>query len=437
MDARCRRCWRSSVVALAIYAFAFRHPGGKLTDYDAYALRTFANFYLTMPALIAALVGYALVARGLFWRDPAFIVTLTAFSLFFFYKIRIVPEHFWMARRFVPVILPGALLLVAGAALTGVRGRLLFTRAIRGPIGIVFLALLGGAVRAGREAGRRARRVRRASSRGSRRWPRQIGDDDLLIVESRDAGSDVHVLALPLAYIYARNVLVLSTPCPTRRCSRRSSIARARTIPARAVPRRRRHRPAVVALERRADRQRPVPGARVRRRAWNAYPRVVGAEGIRVQRLRVRTAGGAQPAAGDLDVGINDDLNVIRFHAKERSEGRTFRWSQARSFLIAQPHRRRRRARSCSSMNDGGRPPAAPPADVTVLDRRIACSARFAWPAGSASTPSRFPPTLAAAAAATGEPVRITLQDADVESAGACSARPTTATSASWSIAWR
>ena len=31
--------------------------------------------------------------------------------LFFFYKIRIVPGQFWMARRFLPVILPGALTL--------------------------------------------------------------------------------------------------------------------------------------------------------------------------------------------------------------------------------------------------------------------------------------------------------------------------------------
>ena len=41
---------------------------------------------------------------------------------------------------------------------------------------------------------------------------RTFGDRDLVIVESRDA-SDVHVLALPLAYIYARNVLLL----PNRR----------------------------------------------------------------------------------------------------------------------------------------------------------------------------------------------------------------------------
>ena len=35
------------------------------------------------------------------------------------------------------------------------------------------------------------------------------------MVESRNA-SDTHVLALPLAYIYARNVLVLSSPKPDK-----------------------------------------------------------------------------------------------------------------------------------------------------------------------------------------------------------------------------
>ena len=45
-------------------------------------------------------------------------------------------------------------------------------------------------------------------------------DRDLLVVESRNA-SDTHVLALPLAYIYARNVLVLNSPRPDKtRCGR-------------------------------------------------------------------------------------------------------------------------------------------------------------------------------------------------------------------------
>src|SRR5262249_25477153 len=34
------------IVAIAVYAYFFREPGGKLTEYDAHALRDFVNFYL-------------------------------------------------------------------------------------------------------------------------------------------------------------------------------------------------------------------------------------------------------------------------------------------------------------------------------------------------------------------------------------------------------
>ncbi len=44
----------------------------------------------------------------------------------------------------------------------------------------------------------------------------QVADDDLLIVESRNAGGDTHVFGLPLAYIYARNVLTLDSPRPDK-----------------------------------------------------------------------------------------------------------------------------------------------------------------------------------------------------------------------------
>jgi hypothetical protein len=204
-----------AVTLLALYAFLFRQAGGRLTDYDAGALRMFANFYLTVPALIAAIVGYALLTRGLFWRDPAFFLTFTTFAVIFFYKIRIVPEHFWAARRFVPIILPGALLLAAGAALTGARGRRPLTRAIRVPLGIAFLALLG--VQYARVAKPLYPHIEyegvipRIEQLAGR-----LGDDDLLIVEARDAGSDVHVFALPLAYIYARHVLVLASATPDK-----------------------------------------------------------------------------------------------------------------------------------------------------------------------------------------------------------------------------
>ncbi len=57
----------------------------------------------------------------------------------------------------------------------------------------------------------------------------RIGDRDLLIVESRNA-SDTHLLGLPLAYIYAKNVLLLSSPKPDKTTFAGFSTGRARVM---------------------------------------------------------------------------------------------------------------------------------------------------------------------------------------------------------------
>jgi hypothetical protein len=109
-----------------------------------------------------------------------------------------------------------------------------------------------------------------------------------------------------------------------------------------------------------------------------------------------------------LDVGVNDDLNVNRFHAKEQTEGRTIRWSQRQSVVVVNPISAGSRTIALW-MSNGGRPPAAPPADVTVLVNDT--------PIGTVRVESGFreydvelPPLVASAAAATREPVRITLR---------------------------
>lgn len=392
------------VLCCAAYALTLRHPAGKLTDYDAYALRTYASFYVTLPALIAALVGYVLVARARFWQAPAFLVALTGFSLFFFYKIHIWPVHFWMTRHFVPVILPGTLLLASAAALMGTRGRGLLTRAIRMPIGIVFLALLAlSYARASRPiihyveyAGMIPKLEHLAST---------IGNDDLLVVESRNA-SDMHVLALPLAYIYARHVLVLASPTPDKP-----------TFAAFLASARGRYRRILfmggggtdllssrwsvtsVASDRFQVPEYDAP--------YNAYPRDVREKEFDYS---IYAIGPPRPDTGPfvLDVGVNDDLNVLRFYAKEQSEGRTFRWSAARSFVTID-HLRATDREIVFVMGDGGRPAAAPPADVTIrLDTRVLGQFRVKGPFASYSV--AIPPDIAAAAAVAGEPVRLTIE---------------------------
>lgn len=394
----------AGVLLCAVYALLLRHPGGKLTDYDAYALRTYANFYVTLPALVAALVGYALVARTRFWRDPAFMVAVTGYSLFFFYKIRIVPNHFWMARRFVPVILPGTLLLASAAALMGARGRGRLARAIRIPIGAAFVGLL--AIAYARQSKPIANYVEYAGIIPDlEHLASTIGDRDLVVVDSRNA-SDMHVLALPLAYIYARHVLVLASPTPDKAAfaaflnDARSRYRRVLFLGAGGTD-----------LVSPAWSATPVTIGRIEipeyDAPFDAYPRSVETKKFPYGMYELG------PPRGDtgpfsLDIGADDDLNVLRLYAKEQTEGRTIRWTAARSFVtIDRLHPGDREI--VFVMGSGGRPAAAPPADVTVRagDRELGT---FRVTGSFAPYMVPIPSSIAAEAAASGQPVRLTIE---------------------------
>ncbi len=98
------------VTAGGIYTLYFREPATLLAPHDAHAVRMFADIYVTRVALWLAIAGYALVVWRSFWRAPALILAVTTLSMLFLYKIRIWPEHFWLARRFLTEILPGTLI---------------------------------------------------------------------------------------------------------------------------------------------------------------------------------------------------------------------------------------------------------------------------------------------------------------------------------------
>ena len=213
-----------------------------------------------------------------------------------------------------------------------------------------------------------------------------LGDHDLLVVESRNA-SDTHVLALPLAYIYARNVLVLNSPKPDK-ATFAGFLDWART---------RYDRVLFMggggtdllssALGRTRHRQRAVPDSRVRRAA-DAYPRFVRRKEFdySLYELTPPDPGGAS-LPFDLDVGVNDDLHVVRFHAKELTEGRRSAGRAARSLVSVTSVRADSRA-IVLWMSDGGRPPAV--AGRTSRSRSTTTSsARCAWTPASSRTPCR------------------------------------------------
>jgi hypothetical protein len=416
------------VLALATYAYFFRAEGGRTALHDAIALRSFA-WYVTPVGLVAALVGYAVAMRTTFRRDPALLATVTIFGLFFFYKIKIVPEHFWMARRFLPVILPGAMLLIGYAAFAGLGPRQnrsnrqsgiserapsapdpapwLTRRTIwRGAIGILFVGLLGlqfwQASRPLMTHVEYAGLIPKLEA-----LAKHFGDRDLVVVESRAAGSELHVLALPLAYVYARNVLVLNTPRPDPIVFREflrwartqyeqiyflgggGTDLLTRTIGIESVTSARFHVP---------QWESPV----------NALPRGVGRKAFDLSVYRFVDAVAANGNGAVLDIGSQDDVNVVRFHMKERDgRGVTYRWTQDASYVSLVGVRPESRS-LVLVMNDGHRPRNLPPARVEVsLDDQLL---------GYVDVGREFqpytvaiPPAIAEAAAARDTPARLKL----------------------------
>ncbi len=395
------------VLAGAGYGFFLRSAGGALAAHDASALRTFATYYVSPLALAAALLGYALIARRAFWRDPALLLTTAAFGFFFFYKIRIVPDHFWMARRFLPIILPMTLMLAAGAGvlLVSLRpapaGRRWPTR-IAGPLLVLVLASFLGrhylaASRPILDHVEYAGIIPRLEELSGR-----FGDDDLVLVESRNA-SDMHVLALPLAYIYARNVLVLNTPRPDKRLftefltwarTRYSEIffigGGGTDLLSRSIA------VSAVGSERFQVAEYHSPR--------NDYP-----QGVRHKEFDFGIYRFVEPRSDPgwfaLDVGTMDDLHVVRFHAKEVMEPFTFRWTRDVSYVSILGIQSDSRV-VVLWLNNGGRPEGVEPAHVAVsLDDRLLGQVTVSHEFRPFTF--RIPPELAARAAADEEPARL------------------------------
>lgn len=396
----------AGVWGLAVYAYFFRTPVGKLALENAYALRMYAAFYVTVPCLAAALAGYALVTRRRFWQDPALILTLTVFALFFFYKIRVVPEHFWAARRFLPVILPGTLLLACAAATWGLTQQARARRLMSGILGLIFIALLG--LHYARVSSAVSRHVEYAGLISHlEQLAGQIGDRDLLLVESRDAGSDAHVIALPLAYIYARSVLVLNSPAPDP-LSLAAFLEWARTRYERVYF----LGGGGTALLSRRWSASPVLSDRFQvpeyASTFNEYPHGVRQKEFDFGLYALLPPADTKDLWFDLDVGIRDDLHVVRFHAKEMAGGQTVRWSQDQSFVSITTFGPTARE-VVLTMSSGGRPVGPPQADVAVyLNDRLLGTARVY----DGFRPYTFPlpKDLTEAAAASDVPPRLMLR---------------------------
>jgi hypothetical protein len=365
----------AAVTTGGLYALFFREPGGRLAPHDAHAVRMFAHLYFTPIAFVLALAGYALVVWRSFWRAPALILAVTTFSMFFFYKMRIWPEHYWLARRFVPAILPGATIFVAAAMFAPLwlipRERLW---AGKRTIGIAATAVgTIGALILGQHYLKASHPIRTHIDYANaipqlEALAGRFGDNDLVIVEPRGR-SELHTLALPLSYIWARKVLVLHDLRPDKPMFREFL-----------------------------------------RSAWPRYDNIyfiggggqtgtdllsvgIGVEHVKTDTVRIpvseatpydrlptslRTlifnftiyrliASASEDEAFRIDVGSLDEFHVSRFHDKERlgNSKTTFRWTTDRSLFSMPPLKREHRQLVLRVSN--GRPRTAPPARFTVF----------------------------------------------------------------------
>jgi hypothetical protein len=232
----------------------------------------------------------------------------------------------------------------------------------------------------------------------------RVTSEDIVLVEAR-ASSDVHMLALPLAYIYAKNVLVFRETMPDRdRFYEFLSWARGRyrriyycggqgtslaSSRATVVP---------VAMERFQVPEYESTADYPRRALEKVYDFGIyefGAPGDR--------------RSFDLDVGSADDLHVRRFFLKEtaRQDGTTYRWSRDVSF-VSVPGVPDGAHKVTVWLSDGGRPPSAPPARVAVHLNDVTLGD---IEAGRAVLPYEFPipPALAANLAANRDMVELKL----------------------------
>jgi hypothetical protein len=393
-------------VVLVAYAWFLRQPGGSLPAHDAYSLRAF-GWYVAPAALGAAVIGLALLMTRRFWTDPAFFVVFIGIGIFVFDHLRIVPEHFWAARRFVPIILPGTMLAI-GAALapSGPAGASTAERlayAGRQGLRLVLLALVAwsfwSATRPILPHVEYAGIIPKLEQIASR-----FGPDDLLIVESRNA-SDLHVLALPLAYTYGKQVLLLATPRP-------DSLRFAQFL----QWARRTYRNVYflggggtdllsreVAVDVVAGERFQVPEYESLR---NAYPTHVRRKEFDFGIYRfVDPVPNAEGLS--LDIGAMDDLYVVRFHAKERDKHGSFRWTRAQSYLSLVGVNADARE-LVLWMESGGRPPQAVPAEVEVFFGTTSLG-KVAVARQEKAYVFEIPPALAAEAAASVDSVTVRL----------------------------
>jgi hypothetical protein len=231
----------------------------------------------------------------------------------------------------------------------------------------------------------------------------QSGPEDLLLVESRGA-SDMHVLALPLAYIYGRDVLVLTTKNVDIELLGGFvswALGRYRNVYflGHGQPLLSKHLGVLQVWN-------DVFWVPEYESVPNAYPSAVKQKEFRYQQCRLVTGEEAEVAMAQPVVPL-DDVHLVDFHDTERDQRGAWRWSRGESGALLTNIGPDTTA-ILISMENGGRPASAPPAvvEVTLADRVLG---RVAVGEGTRSYEFAVPRDLARELAASSDPARLRL----------------------------
>ena len=365
----------ATLCGFAWYAYFVREPIAPLAAHDAHALRDFAEVYLTPLGLGVALSGLVLLVETRFWRGLAFVMATVAFSVFVFYKIRIMPEHYWLARRYLPIVLPSACLLI-GLAVSATAWPRLPTwlrlparvdrrtvRAVCTVPALVVCVLIGSSfvIRMHPILGyvEYAGVIPQLEALDA-----ELKDNDLLLVDNRNR-SDLHTLAIPLHYVYGNDAVMLTEAVPPQPTfdtflswawSRYERVLFAGGGGSQVIS------PKTAAVPLRSNSFFIPEYART----YPDVPREIKQKRFDLALYELIPRRTAAPTF-DLDIGSADDLHVLRFYAKETSDGgqRTFRWTAGMSRIIV-PLVRPDMRRVTVWLSSGERPPELATPMVTV-----------------------------------------------------------------------
>ena len=187
----------------------------------------------------------------------------------------------------------------------------------------------------------------------------------------------MHVLALPLAYIYARKVLVLSSARPDKAAFAaflewaRTRATGACCSSASGGTDLLSHRYGVEPLA--SERfQVPEYDAAARR-----LPALRPRQGVRLRRVRVHAAAAGEPGMASTSISASATICTCCASMRRRqADGRTIRWTRATSYVIGR-RRWRASARDGDAVDEQRRAAGGgAPASVTVLSARASCWAR-------------------------------------------------------------